>query len=91
MNYNDKTQLNNEVIEMLKPILKSMYIKWSSKYTSAEIRQEIMMILIRHNNEKICEVIRRKKKKTHRIKNMKNKIELLEQQRLDKQLMEELK
>lgn len=74
MTYNEKIKFEQDVEQLLKPMLKELYLKWSS-YNSIIIHQEFLNYIFKRTHAKILKYANSKKHRKLRYKALKLELE----------------
>jgi len=69
-----RIQFNAELEALLKPLLKSLYLKWQA-YDAATIHECFFMYVSKRNHEKILKLVNRRHHRKLRYKQLKSELE----------------
>jgi hypothetical protein len=84
MDYNNRLQFEQDVEQMLKPVLKQLYIKYS-RYDALTIHQSLTHYICKRNHAKILNLVNRRRHRKLKFKQLKCELENV---RVEKEISE---
>lgn len=83
-------ELNNDFEQAYKELMSPLYLKWKDEWKNNELNEMFMLWIFKHRHEKIMKLLNARKHRKNKMKEIKDKLALLEYDRVEENLLEEI-